>query len=85
MSEEAEDIPTIMAEIIAAAPALVLRTGAAYLRHKGRSSTAAKTLARALVSNGVPPEYAQELADGFASELSIRRLISRMGGRRGLN
>ncbi len=82
MSEENEDLPLIMAEIIAAAPALLLRTGAAYLRHKGRSRTAAKTLASALVANGMPPVYAQQLAEGFASDLSIRRLLASARGPR---
>jgi len=73
--EKIDDLPRIMAAVMAAVPSLVLKTGWAYLMMKKRAQKASKMLERELVSSGIPAEYAGKLADQFASEVSIRKII----------
>lgn len=82
MTEETKDLPLIVAQIISVAPSLVIRSGAAFLRLKSRSRKAAQTLEGALVANGMPSWAAHELAENFASDLSVRRLIASAGRQR---
>ena len=75
MTERDGDLPKTMAIIMSMAPALVFRTGVAYLRTRRRAHQTAQFVFKGMVSNGVPPETARRLADQYADDLSIRRII----------
>jgi hypothetical protein len=77
-NESSEDLPKIVASVVATIPPLVFRTGWAYLRMKKRAQRMSKQLEREFVSNGIPPEYAERLAEQYATELSIRRIFRKM-------
>jgi len=73
-----EDLPTIVASVMAMVPPLVFRTGVAYLKMKKRAQKMAKKIETELVSSGMPPKYAERLAEQYASDLSIRRMLRSM-------
>jgi len=75
---ESEDLPTIVASVIAMVPPLVFRTGFAYLKMKKRAQKMAKKIETELVSSGMPPEYAERLAEQYATDLSLRRMLRSM-------
>jgi len=70
-----EELPKIVASVMSTVPTLVLRSGWAYLRMKKRAQRASKQIEREFVSGGIPPEFAEKLAEQFASDLSVRRMI----------
>lgn len=76
--ESSEDIPKIVASVMSAVPTLVIRTGWAYLRMKKRAQKASKEIEREFVANGIPPKFAEKLAEQYASELSIRKMMGQM-------
>ena len=61
-SEEREDLPKIVATVIASMPPLVLRLGVKYLRMKKRVQKASKAFEAELVANGIDPGTAWRLA-----------------------
>lgn len=77
-TKDSEDLPKIVASVIATIPPLVLRTGAAYLKMRKRAQRASKRMEQELVSGGIPAEYAERLATQFATDLSVRRMIQSM-------
>jgi len=70
-----KNIPKIAASVMTALPSLVFKTGWAYLRMKKRARKSSKNFERQLVTDGIPLEFAEKLAEQYASELSIRRII----------
>jgi len=74
-NETSRDLPKIMASVMATVPTLVFRTGWAYLRMKKRAQKASKQIEREFVSGGIPPEYAEKLAEQYASDLSVRKMM----------
>ena len=59
---EREDIPKIVASVIASMPPMVFRLGMQYLRMKKSVQKAAKAFEAELVANGVDPGTAWRLA-----------------------
>ncbi len=78
MSEQKEDLPKIIASVAWMVPSLTLRTGWAYLKMKKKAQRISKTVERSMVDNGIPPEVARQLADQFAEDVSIHKMIKSM-------
>jgi hypothetical protein len=76
--EGSQDLPTIVASVMVTIPPLVFRTGWAYLRMRKHAQKASKKLELEFVSNGIPPEYAERLAEQYATDLSIKTMIRQM-------
>jgi len=75
-----EDLPKIVASVIAMMPPLVFKTGLAYLSMRKRAHKVSRKLEKQLVADGIPSEYAGKLAEQFASDLSIRRIMRDTNG-----
>jgi hypothetical protein len=75
MSERDQDLPKIIASIGWMIPSLTIRTGWAYLRMKKKAQRSSKEIQRVMVSNGIPPEMAKELASDFGEELSLTKMV----------
>jgi hypothetical protein len=69
-------VPALMVEI----PKIVLKLGVPFLRMKKRAQKAERHFRTGLIENGIPPEFARELSDQYAKDLSIRRIVSGMKG-----
>jgi len=76
--QSSRDLPEIVASVIVSIPPLVFRTGWAYLRMRKRAHEMSKQLELELVSGGIPPEYAGRLAEQYATDLSISKMIRKM-------
>jgi len=76
--QSSEDLPTIVASVMVTIPPLVFRTGWAYLRMRKRAHKISRKLELEFVSSGIPPEYAERLAEQYAADLSIRSILQRM-------
>ncbi len=70
-----EDKVKTMATIVATVPRLVIEVGWSYLMMKRRAKKCAKQLRRSMVEGGMPEHMAKYLADGYAAEISARKLI----------
>jgi len=77
--ESSQDLPEIVASIMVAIPPMILRSGMAYLKMRRRAHDVSKRLEHELVSGGIPPEYAERLAEQYATDLSIRKMIRKLG------
>ncbi len=73
--EDRPDLPRIIGAIGAKAPGMMIRLGFSYLRHKKNTQRAYKTFVTTLERNGVPEEFAKELAETYASDISVRKMI----------
>ena len=80
MSEHRDDLPKLVAAITVTLPKIALGTGLAYLKMKRRARKSAKIFEKGLVSNGLSPMMAHELALKYETDLSIRKMISSFGG-----
>lgn len=77
-NEQTQDLPEIVAAVIAMVPPLVLRTGWAYLKMRKRAQKVSKQLERQFIEGGIPSEYAGRLAEQFESDMSLTKMIRRM-------
>ncbi len=77
MSEHRDDLPKLVAAITMTIPKIALGTGFAYLKMKRKARKSAKLFEKGLVSNGLPPEMAHNLALNYGTEISIRKMIGR--------
>ncbi|HIH00704.1 TPA: hypothetical protein HA259_01230 [Thermoplasmata archaeon] len=73
--EDRSDLPKTLATIGAKAPGMMIRLGFSYLRHKKNTQRAYKTFVNTLERNGVPEDFAKELGEAYASDISVRKLI----------
>jgi hypothetical protein len=80
MSEHRDDLPKLVAAITLTIPKIALGTGIAYLRMKRNARRSAKLFEKGLVSNGLSPTIAHELALKYETDLSIRKMITGFGG-----
>ena len=80
MSEHQDDLPKLVAAITLTIPKIALGTGIAYLRMKRNARRSAKLFEKGLVSNGLSPTIAHELALKYETDLSIRKMITGFGG-----
>ena len=80
MSEHRDDLPKLVAAITLTIPKIALGTGLAYLKMKRRARKSAKLFEKGLVSSGLSPAMAHGLAVKYETDLSIRKMISRLGG-----
>lgn len=80
MSERQDDLPKLVAAITVTIPKIALGTGLAYLKMKRRARKSAKLFEKGLVSSGISPTMAHELAVKYETDLSIRKMISSFGG-----
>ena len=65
--------------IAAAVPGLLISLGIAYLRMRKRAKKEARRFFLTLVRDGVPVPQAKELADIYASSISLTEMIRGMG------
>jgi len=65
--------------IAAAVPGLLISLGIAYLRMRKRAKKEARRFFLTLVRDGVPVPQAKELADIYASSISLTEMIREMG------
>ncbi len=75
MTEREEDIPKTVAAIISTAPALVLRTGVAYLKTKRKIRKRTKLVMKSMIANGISRELAHRLADKYEGNFRIQNII----------
>jgi len=80
MSEHQDDLPKLVAAITLTIPKIALGTGIAYLRMKRNARRSAKLFEKGLVSSGLSPTMAHELALKYETDLSIRKMITGFGG-----
>lgn len=80
MSEHRDDLPKLVAAITITIPKIALGTGLAYLKMKRKARKSAKLFEKGLVSSGLSPTMAHELALKYETDLSIRKMISSFGG-----
>ncbi|MBU0623510.1 MAG: hypothetical protein KJ672_01555 [Candidatus Thermoplasmatota archaeon] len=80
MSEHEGDLPKLVADIAVTLPKIALGTGFAYLKMKRKARKSAKLFEKGLVSSGLSPTIAHELALNYETDLSIRKMISSFGG-----
>ena len=80
MSEHQDDLPKLVAAITLSIPKIALGTGFAYLRMKRKARRSAKLFEEGLVSNGLSPAIAHELALNYETDISIRKMIGSFGG-----
>jgi ABC-type cobalamin transport system permease subunit len=80
MSDRRDDLPKTVAVVTVSLSSLAIRSGFAYLRMKRRARRSSKLFERGLVSSGIPPSAAHQLAMRFETDLSIRNMIGRFGG-----
>lgn len=79
MSEHQDDLPKLVAAITVTIPKIALSSGFAYLKMKRRARKSAKIFEKGLVSSGLSPAMAHDLAVKYETDLSIRKMISRFG------
>jgi len=65
--------------ITARAPFLVIRLGIQYLRSKRTANKARSRFYNELISNGLPRHHAKDLADQYASVISVKSIIRTIG------
>ncbi len=75
MTDPDQDLPKIVASIGWMIPSLTFKTGWAYLKMKKQAQRSSKTLQNVMVSNGIPPEMAKELASNFGEDLSLTKMM----------
>jgi hypothetical protein len=80
MSEREDDLPKLVAAITLTIPKIALGTGFAFLRMKRKARKSAKLFEKGLVSSGLSPEIAHELALNYETDISIRKMIGSFGG-----
>jgi hypothetical protein len=80
MSEHRDDLPKLVAAITLTIPKIALGTGIAYLRMKRNARRSARLFEKGLVSSGLSPTMAHELALKYETDLSIRKMITGFGG-----
>lgn len=80
MSEHRDDLPKLVAAITMTIPKIALGTGFAYLKMKRKARKSAKLFEKGLVSNGLSPAIAHELALNYETDISIRKMIGNLGG-----
>jgi len=78
MNESQEDLPKMIAAIALMIPGLTLKTGWAYLRMRKRAQKVSKVVEQGMISNGMPPHMARQLAGEFANDVSIHTWIRSM-------
>lgn len=76
---DGDDRVKTAATLIATIPKLLLDLGWSYLKMKRRAKKCSKSLRRAMVEGGMPEHLAKEIANGYAVEISARKLIRNMG------
>jgi len=76
--DQDEDMVKTVATVIATVPKLVIGVGWSYLKLKRQAGRCSREMERKLVAEGMPKEFASRLADKFATEISIKRFISKM-------
>jgi len=64
--------------IAAAAPVLMWRLVVAYLRMRRQANREGRNFFQALLRDGVPRDQARELADVYASSISLTQMIREM-------
>ncbi len=74
-----EEIPKIVGIAIAKSPKLVLKLSWRYLKAKKQAQRAETIFRRRLEASGMDPETAAELADRYASTVSIRHFMKELG------
>ncbi len=74
------DLPKTVAVIMTEIPAIALSTGWAYLKIKRRIRKGSKYLMKGLLESGMPTELAQELANQYETDLSIRKIMKEFVG-----
>ena len=74
-----EEIPKIVGIALAKSPKLVLKLSWRYLRAKKKAQRAERTFRGRLQASGMDPETAEELADRYASTVSIRHIMKELG------
>jgi len=75
-----EDLPKTVAVIMSEIPAFALTMGWAYLKTKRRIHKVSKYVMKGMLENGMPRELADELANQYETDLSIRRIMKEFGG-----
>jgi len=80
MSERQDDLPKLVAAITMTIPKIALGTGFAYLRMKRKARKSAKLFEEGLLSSGLSPAIAHELALNYETDISIRKMIGSFGG-----
>lgn len=71
-----EDRVKTFATVMATAPKLVVDVGWSFLKLKRRAKKCSLRMRSQLVEEGIPRELARRLADDYAGEFSVRKLIS---------
>lgn len=74
-----DDIPKIVGIAIAKSPMLVLKLSWRYLKAKKQAQRAERTFRRRLEAAGIDPGTAAELAEKYASTVSIRHFMKELG------
>lgn len=74
-TERKKDPVKEFATVMVYTPALVLRTGFAFLRMKRRLRKSARRFRKGLIARGMTPEQAHRLSESYAGDLSIRKMV----------
>jgi hypothetical protein len=74
-----DDIPKIVGIAIAKSPKLLLRISWRYLRAKKQAQRAETIFRKRLEATGMDPETATQLADKYASTVSLRHIMKELG------
>lgn len=69
------DTLKLVATVVAKVPVLVIRIGWPVLMMKRRARKCSRRIRRHLEAGGMPPRMAAEMAEAYASEMSVRKLI----------
>jgi hypothetical protein len=76
---ERDDIPKIVGVAIAKSPKLVLKISWRYLKAKKQAQRAETIFRKRLEASGMDPRTAAELADRYASTVSLRHIMKQLG------
>ena len=84
--ERREDVPKIVASIIATVPSIMLRCGFTYLRMKRRVRKNARVIEREMMASGMPEHVAKRLSMRYEEDSKLIetmiRLVTSKGSRR---
>ena len=76
---ERDDIPKIVGIAIAKSPKLVLKISWRYLKAKKKAQRAERIFKKRLEASGVDAGTADQLADMYASTVSLRHIMKNLG------
>ncbi|UCC92415.1 MAG: hypothetical protein JSW25_07005 [Thermoplasmata archaeon] len=74
-----EEIPKLVATVLAKSPVLLLKVSWRYLRMKKRAQRAERTFRQRLEASGMDRETAARFAETYGSAVSIRKLLKETG------